>query len=446
MYRWIIFLFIVLLFQQAWVPGFFHDGYLYAALGKNALDGFWLVPKLNDLVYTEYFHHTPFVFILEGLFFKLFGVSFVSARIFAGLFTLGSLFVLLKWCRELKGDRFAIAVGIVFSLILPMIKKSRFPNLDTPLMFFTLTSLYYYFRALGDKRYWILSGLFFGLSLLTKGPMGFFIPIIMSVHILVTKRIRVLGSLYPWAGLILGLVIFGIWPLSLYISDKFIIFKNWFDFTFVHTISDGRGQASPVWTYVVFLLQGVNVWFLMALYSIRKKKDDFYWLAFIGFMSYLVLLSFSKFKYSHYLMPMYPFLAICAGYVLSELKIFEKVQSFYRGAVVLVTLILLIFPVTTEIRRDKELYQIKEVLELKGIKPKMWKNVDMVYPYWSLNNWASFHDMGLVKNVGSDFIVENDEIALVSNEVWEKRKSDFLDSVEIIKFKNLIVILDKENP
>ena len=332
MYRWIIFFFIVLLFQQAWVPGFFHDGYLYAALGKNALEGHWLVPKLNDLVYTEFFHHIPFVFILEGLFFKIFGASFVSARIFAGLFTLGSLFVLMGWCRQLKGDRFAIAVGIVFSLILPMIKKSRFPNLDTPLMFFTLTSLYYYWRALGDKRYWLISGLFFGLALLTKGPIGFFIPLIMILHILVTRRLRVLGSLYPWLGLVLGFFIFGIWPLSLYISDKFYIFKNWFDFTFIHTMSEGRGEPSPLWTYVIFLLQGVNIWFIMALYSMRKKKDDFYWLALIGFLSFLVLLSFSAFKYSHYLMPMYPFLAICAGYVLVDVKWFEKIEKvFFAG-------------------------------------------------------------------------------------------------------------------
>ena len=49
--------------------------------------------------------------------------------------------------------------------------------------------------------------------------------------------------------------------------------------------------------------------------------------------------------------------------------------------------------------------------------------------------------MGLVKNVGSDFILENDEIALVSKEVWEKRKSDFLGRAALMKFKNFIAIV-----
>ena len=80
----LFFLAIVVYAQQAWVSGFFHDGYLYASLGKNAaIKDFWLIPHYTEQIYSRFSHHLPFIFILEGIFFKIFGASNTTARLFS---------------------------------------------------------------------------------------------------------------------------------------------------------------------------------------------------------------------------------------------------------------------------------------------------------------------------------------------------------------------------
>ena len=164
----VLLLALVLLFQQSWVPGFFQDGYLYAALSKNAAErGFWLVPHLSESLYPEFFHHSPFIFILQGLFFKIVGASYCTARIFGGLFTLGTLFLLYRWSRLLSGKKLAFYSCLLFITLLPLLKKSRFPNLDTPLMFFTLLCVYYYTRFYFERKIYsldILGNFFWPLS------------------------------------------------------------------------------------------------------------------------------------------------------------------------------------------------------------------------------------------------------------------------------------------
>jgi 4-amino-4-deoxy-L-arabinose transferase-like glycosyltransferase len=444
----IIFFFSVLLFQHSWVEGFFHDGYLYAELGKNAAGGLWLVPHLNNAVYSEFFHHLPFVFILEGLFFKLFGASFVTARIFAGIFSLLTLIVLIDWVKKEKGDKLAWLTGIMLTITLPLIKKSRFPNLDLPLMLFVLLSLKYYF-----KKAWYLCGIFFGLSLLTKGPIGLFIPLIILSHLIMTKKISILKTIKPWLGLGLGFLIFGIWPLSLWFSGKIYIFHNWFSFTFMHTLTDSRGVQTSFFTYFIFLLKNCGPLFVGAVYSFwlyRKEKItcDFYILMSILFFNFLLLLSIPEFKYSHYLMPLYPSLAFLAAYSLKNIneKVEIKIKNFYQGLVILVTLVLLIFPVTTKTKRDKEIYKLKNIFEQTQIAPKVWKIIDGVYPFWSLNNLTSWHDLGLVQQVKLDkFTVNLDhEVILISENNWLKIKPQYQDRLfPLYKFSkmNMIVLI-----
>ncbi len=49
---------VILYFQHLGTKGFFHDGYLYANLGKNAYQmGRWLIPFHSETQYFEFFHN-----------------------------------------------------------------------------------------------------------------------------------------------------------------------------------------------------------------------------------------------------------------------------------------------------------------------------------------------------------------------------------------------------
>ena len=241
-FLWILTLGVALYFQMSLVPGFFQDGYLYAAFGKNAAElGHWLVPHLTEVSYSRFYHQTSFVFILEGLFFKVFGSSFTAARIFAGLFSLASGPYLFRFLKDHKKDSLAYLSLIIFFLIPPLVKKSRFPNVDLPLMLSILVSLCSCYRAFikSSWRNWLKCGVLFGPFALLKGSMALLIPLIILVHIISRKSLKTILDLKH------GRVFFsGFLSLSLILSGNIDIFHSWINFTFFRTILESRGSGS----------------------------------------------------------------------------------------------------------------------------------------------------------------------------------------------------------
>lgn len=397
-------LFTILYLQNAWIPGFFADGYLYAAFGKNAAElGYWLIPHLTESINNEFFHHTPFIFILEGLFFKSFGSGYLQARIFGASF---ALFVFLSMWRFLKRINFKPdqiqLVLFLFISIPPLIKKSRFPNLDTPLMLFVFLSLLFQYLALeetnqkGRRRYWFFSGALFGLALLTKGPAAILVLIASFFYLLVSKKLKVLLGPAPWLGMCLGFLIFSIWPTTLYFSDKTYIFKDWLHFTFVETILEARGEPSPFYTYFLFLIKNASIWFILSLLAFHPRvlKNNLAKFSLIMMWSMLLFLSMARFKYSNYLMPIYPFMALCSGLSILEFK--KSAASYFSRAYLTLTTIvglaLLSLPLTNGVHRDKPIFETRRILGDLKVSAKRWVIFGDSYPFWNLASLNAYED------------------------------------------------------
>jgi 4-amino-4-deoxy-L-arabinose transferase-like glycosyltransferase len=390
---------IILSLQHAWLPGFFSDGYLYSVFGKNAAeDGFWLVPHFTDYVYSEFTHHIPLTFILEGLFFKVFGASYVSSRIFASFFYLGSFAVLYQLFRKYR-ETFAFWTCFLFLSTPPLFKKVRFPNTDISLMLFCLLGFYFFLKTKEHKKWWYLNGVFFGLALLTKGPLAFLIPLAQLISLFWNTRARELQKLTPWLGLVLGFVVFGLWPLGLYSIDKFYIFEKWFTFTFVDTIVGARNGGSPFYTYFLFLAKKAPLWFFLALFGVWKtfklKSEASLTIksAATYFLVCLIGLSIPKFKYSNYLILLYPYMSIMAALGLQALlseKWEKKTRKFVIGIIPIAGLVLLIFPLTNKTRRDPELHKVLEVLSATKRIPSKILILGDLYDYWSMTGKLAF--------------------------------------------------------
>lgn len=384
--------------QMAWVPGFFHDGYLYAAFGKNAAElGKWLVPHLNDFEYSRFEQHLPTYFILEGLFFKLFGASFVTARIFVSLFFLATGVGVFKWARAKEDKAFAYYALFLFIIVPPLMKKVRFPNLDIPLMCTLFWGFYFYTKArvMNLWKNWLLVGVFFGLSLLIKGPMGALLPIGICSHFFMCKDIEPLKSVKSWSGLVLGFVIFGLWPLTLFLSDNFQIFLDWYKFTFVITIGKSRGTAEPFYSYLVFLSKQTLPWvILLGIALWRERKNPNFLLPISFFTGIFIFLSMPKFKYSNYIIPLYPYLAISATYGFRSIgkKVYVNAHKGFVGLTFIGALILLVFPLTTKVRRDIGIHSLKDNLKISRVEVQEWLNVGWVYSGVALSSIIAFEE------------------------------------------------------
>ncbi|MCO4755774.1 MAG: glycosyltransferase family 39 protein [Bacteriovoracaceae bacterium] len=441
----VLMLAIPLLLQNSWVEGMFYDGHLYAAFGKNAAEkGHWLVPHLIDSAYPQFSQHPPFVFILEGIFFKIFGVSVVSARMFVSLFVLLTLGFIFKSSKDERDKTFALIGAFLFIIIPPLLKKSRFPNMDIPLMLFVFGALYKYYKAqlYLTKINWVYCGIYFGLALLSKGAMGLLVPAGIGFHLIFSKRWKNLLMPGFWGAFCLGLGIFSLWPLSLMSAGKYHIFQEYLGYVF----GLGKGEYatdfhSPFYTYPLFLIKQTPhllIPFCYGLYRWLKKKEcnDFVIFSYACFFGMMTLLTFSSVKVSNYLLPLYPFYAICAAWGL--LPLIEKYSSKFKMTVFVLAfaapLVLLIFPLTNKSRRDQPLYKSLDVLSRanKVSSVKNWNIVQGVYPFWNVANWVGW------KGLGNAYSIDDAKFL-------ESIKSNDSSHAWLLSLKRFEEMNDKEN-
>ncbi|MBF0312439.1 MAG: glycosyltransferase family 39 protein [Oligoflexia bacterium] len=422
----------VLLFQHAWVPGFFHDGHLYAALGKNILlKGMWIIPSLSETHFKFYHYHPPLYAILEGMVFWIFGYTWVVARIFSCLWGWGAVLLLSFFIygigrgraeQEGKSPSFYIAwaylSGIFLALFPPLYKKARSPHLDVALTFLVLFALYFYFRAFeyftsgknrrGEIWCWLAAGVFFGLALLMKGPPALIIPMVIAAHLLCLGYWKKLFlDFMPWVGLLLGGAVFALWPLFAWkwgILDHFFYYLS----TQVKaTVIEGRGrQEYLLGTYPYYLLENVGPWFLLAFWGIYAlfrdgiKKNPLGLLFLLLYLLVVVPFSFVRWKYSNYIVPCFPALAALAAYPFAKMSCtFHGYFTFWvKRALVVVVMVLLIFPVTVRSGRDVELFRLLELMKYYDSSSEeiSWVIVNEVYPFHNVVNLMAWQGKGNV--------------------------------------------------
>ncbi len=170
---------------QAWLAAIFglrpfighHDwnGVFYSQISRNFLDyGYWFT-KFGQMTSPGHFYtHYPSLFTwLLSLWFRVFGVSDINARLMTLLFYLAAIVLLYKICLVLK-LKISAALAACLVIFTPMFRYfSRMPSQEVLILFFTLLSLYFFLT----KNHWG-----FYLSLIANGFSGwagyFFYPLL----------------------------------------------------------------------------------------------------------------------------------------------------------------------------------------------------------------------------------------------------------------------------
>ena len=407
-------------------PGLFYDGYLYAAMGRNMLlRNNFLIPHLNEFVYNKFFHHTPLFFILEAFFFKIFGASYASSRAFVSLFSLSSV-VLVFFFLSSKSSFWGLLASLALALMPPLMKKTSFPNIDPLLMLSTFLSSVFFLWGIQSPhwRYWILGGLFFGGSLLLKGPLAFFFPLSVLIFLFLKKKEgkRWIFSPQIFTLFSLGVLLFSIWPMALFFNGEFGLFQKYLNFTFVKTAWEGRGQAPTSFlTYFKFLILHTNLFFFLFLYGSFKSfqgNEDTPKFFTIHAWTVLLLLSLSSFKYSHYLMQIYPSMAIVLSY--PWYKKLSRYRSFLSLPPLALALILAVFLNLSSDRskgsRDRPIFEARKRFNEKGISPKKWLIYKDSYPFWNLNNLNAWEDRSFTEKIHHFSPLPPGTVLLVKNQ------------------------------
>ena len=211
------------------------------------------------------FHdHPPLFFLIQHLFFNLFGDSLLVARLPSALAGIASIYLVYLIFRRSDLVRRILTrsdlqklerghVGLLAALLLAVnhihIWISRSSFLESLLFFLILLNIYYFLNFLTNQKTWKMFGITLGLAFLTKYTSFFLVPVYFFYLIFIS--------------------IFG--------TSDFRIFKNWRLYAaFGLTVL----LFSPVLIYNFYLWQTVGHFDLQFAYLFRQATPE--WQASLG--------------------------------------------------------------------------------------------------------------------------------------------------------------------
>lgn len=139
---------------------------------------------INQGGYNYNFHFFPTFALVWAVFFKVFGVANWVSRLFAIIFSVGTVAVFYKICEKFFSRKTAI-IASLFWIATPMfIYFGKMPVHEIPLMFFVLLSFWFYL----NKKFWPM---FFAVTAaeLITWP-GFFLVPAITIHAFLTKSLN----------------------------------------------------------------------------------------------------------------------------------------------------------------------------------------------------------------------------------------------------------------
>jgi 4-amino-4-deoxy-L-arabinose transferase-like glycosyltransferase len=311
-----------------WTP----DEPRYAQVAREMVNrGDWILMHYNGKTYPDkpplFFWLVAFsTFLWQG--FSSFSVRFPAA--FFGMLTVLLTFFLGK---ALYSSRTGFLSGLILATSFEFSYLSTRANMDTTLTFFTTASLLCFFlwhqypkegslsqKTLKDLTiYGFYAGM--GLATLVKGPLGFILPLFISLIYLVIQK--------DWEGmkrmkLLTGMGLFLVIVLSWYLPAVVKGGEDYLHATlFRQTVAryaDGWSKARPIYYYLYNFPIDFLPWFLFIPAAVAygfsrekvEKRREFLFL-FIWFALIFIFFSLSKGKRAIYLLPLYPAAALMVG-------------------------------------------------------------------------------------------------------------------------------------
>jgi len=274
----------------------------------------------------------PLLEWLMSLTYQVFGVNNFASRIWTAGFGALSLILIFYLGKKLYNRYVGFTSAIVLGTFLTYFVFARYAMTDVPLVCFILASVYFFVLSeekVNANRYAVLSGVFFGLALMTKQIAALLIPLIIFAYLIATKKsMRFLLTKQFTLFWGVGILLFSPWMI--YMAARFgSQFWQWY---FVY--ADLTRSASPVeghfagylfyfnylanhenWLWLALLPFAVGLCTFNTFFK-RSKQDTlvFLWMAIV-----LLVFSIAQTKIYWYIMPVFPAFALAIASLLYQL-------------------------------------------------------------------------------------------------------------------------------
>jgi len=309
----------------------------YAQVAREMVNGGdWILMHYNGSLYSD---KPPLFFWLIAFSSSLWqGVTFFSVRFPSAFF--GTLTVLITFLlgRSLYDSRAGFLSGLILATSFEFAYLSTRANMDTTLTFFTTASLvcfiqwYQHWKRDGKEKKsikdYLIYGFYAGMALatLTKGPVGFLLPLFVSLIYLTLQK--------DWGGikrmkLLPGMLLFLVIVLSWYLPALWKGGWDYFNETLLrHSVgrfAKGTIHIRPFYYYLYAFPADFLPWtfFLPAalLYGyskerIEKRKGFLFLLTWFAVI--FLFFSLTKGKRDLYLLPLFPAASLMVGMVWDD--------------------------------------------------------------------------------------------------------------------------------
>lgn len=302
--------------------------------GRNAerareilLLGNWAIPHENFLPALD---KPIFFYWLIAISYKLFGISEWSARLPSALAAIACLVILYRFVRASRSHWESFASVLILATSVQFFMFARIVIFDMTLTFFTSVALFEFYRMATTQNQseplWRSLIMYAALALATlvKGPIGIAIPgMVIFFYLLLARKWRLLKEIH----LMLGALVFCaiVVPVYLWAEFKnpgylqyFLWEENLLRFFTPHF---QRGQ--PWYYFFLVIAVGFLPWSVLIPSVVtahwKKKLEDRDLFLILWIALPLLFFSLSSSKLPHYVLPIFPPLAILTAARLMEI-------------------------------------------------------------------------------------------------------------------------------
>ena len=222
-----------------------------------------LTPTFNDELRVA---KPVFLYWLMEQSYRLFGVNEFAARFPSALFGVGLILIHYLFLVRQRDRTVALFGGLMLLLNLEILGLGRMALTDSVLIFFTTASLYGFWLGLhgtGGIRRWIWV-FYIGMALatLTKGPVGFAIPLIVAaLYLTWTRRWRDYWQQgVPLAGTLLFILLAAPWYAAMFLVHGDAYATGAKANTIGRFLSPMEGHQGTIFFYLPVILLGFFPW------------------------------------------------------------------------------------------------------------------------------------------------------------------------------------------
>ena len=223
-----------------------------------------------------------FIYWLMEQSYRLFGVNEFAARFPSALFGVGLILIHYLFLVHQREQTVALFSGLMLLLNLEILGLGRMALTDSVLIFFTTASLYGFWLGLhgeaGVRRWIWVFYISMALATLTKGPVGFAVPIIAAaLYLSWTRRWRQYWQKgVPLAGMLLFILLAAPWYAAMFLVHGDAYATGAKAHTIGRFLSPMEGHEGTIFFYLPVLLLGFFPWSALLPVPLYHTLKDWY--------------------------------------------------------------------------------------------------------------------------------------------------------------------------